>query len=537
MQNLSHLCDFHSLRYRNQGFLCNFASNFTFQRHSYLQTIMYKILYLLIVLVALLTPHKSQASDFTVSGVWYNVISFENHTCEVAAAPDNLKYKGIIAIPSTVVFKDITFSVVGIGKYAFSRTRITGIKLPLSLKRIGNVAFGDCELLTSITLPDSIEEIGNSCFARCSKLQRISFPKSLKKIGTGILEDCIMLQNVSIPEGVQNINGAFSGCTNLRTVTLPQSLKETGIAAFHECHAIQNVSLPHSVKAIGPSCYSRSRGLRSVKIPDSIDTIQYSAFQGCPNLSIVQFPSSLKEIGSESFAECKMIKKVDLPNSLLSLGNSAFANCPMLSEVKLKEGLKSIGSDAFIHCSKLQEIFIPQSVAHIGQRCFYGCSNLKHVNIPTSIENIPICMLTGCHLSKLFIHNGIRKIGMNSLDKCDTLIIEDSKKRLEIENDACSVIAPNLYIGRYLHFSCAKTYFIGVRSLTIGKDIKSVSYILSYMKMNNVTEIKCLAPVPPEPSTFDNRDFMNITLIVPQESIEDYKKHPIWGKFLTIKEL
>lgn len=498
---------------------------------------MNKILCLLLFLVMLLTPLKSQASDFTVSGVWYNVLSFDNHTCEVAEGPNNIKYKGIIAIPSTVVFKDITFSVVGIGKYAFSNSRISGIKLPSSIKRIGNMAFEDCILLTSISLPDSLEEIGNSCFARCSTLQRISFPMSLKKIGNSILAGCTMLQNVAIPEGVQNLNGAFSGCTNLRMITLPQSLKETGIAAFHECHAIQNVSLPINVRTIGPSCYSGSRGLRSIKIPDSIDTIKYSAFQGCPNLSNVQFPSSLKEIGSKSFAECIILKRVDLPDSLRSLGNSAFADCPMLIEVKLKEGLRSIGSDAFIHCSKLQEIFIPQSVAHIGQNCFYGCTNLKKVNIPTSISYIPVCMLVECPLTNLFVHNGIKKIGMNALDRCDTLTIEDSKYRLEIDNAACSVYTEYLYIGRYLHFSYADPYFMGVKSVTFGENITNVSYILAHTKMKNVIEMRCMNRIPPVPYDFDNRDYMNITLIVPNESIEDYKKHPIWGKFLTIKTL
>lgn len=72
-------------------------------------------------------------------------------------------------------------TILSIGDYAFSHTRIKDIRLPSSLTSIGVGAFEYSELC-SIALPDNIEDIPSSCFAYCFSLKSIQLPNNLDQL-------------------------------------------------------------------------------------------------------------------------------------------------------------------------------------------------------------------------------------------------------------------------------------------------------------------------------------------------------------------
>lgn len=60
------------------------------------------------------------AYDFTVDGLYYNIVSLENLTCEITYGDNGNKYSGDIVIPETVTYNNKTLTVVGIDSYAFN---------------------------------------------------------------------------------------------------------------------------------------------------------------------------------------------------------------------------------------------------------------------------------------------------------------------------------------------------------------------------------------------------------------------------------
>ena len=78
---------------------------------------------------------------------------------------DELGEKGFILI-------DVSDGVVGIGKSAFVGAKISELKLPKNLTRIGDYAFWRCENLESLEMP-GVTALGNYVFSNCEKLSRL----------------------------------------------------------------------------------------------------------------------------------------------------------------------------------------------------------------------------------------------------------------------------------------------------------------------------------------------------------------------------
>ena len=105
-------------------------------------------------------------------------------------------------------------------QYAFyNRRSLTSVKLPKTLKTIGEDAFGDCSGLTSITIPDSVTTIGSNAFNGCSGLTSITIPDSVTTIEGGAFIGCSSLTSITIPDSVTSIGGdAFWGCSSLTSI-------------------------------------------------------------------------------------------------------------------------------------------------------------------------------------------------------------------------------------------------------------------------------------------------------------------------------
>ena len=75
-----------------------------------------------------------------------------------------------------------------------------------------------CDSLAKIKLPSSLKEIGDSAFSRCG-LKYVDIPDSVNRIGAK----------------------AFEICTRLTAVDLPLSLKKIDMYAFFECNSLKKI--------------------------------------------------------------------------------------------------------------------------------------------------------------------------------------------------------------------------------------------------------------------------------------------------------
>ena len=251
----------------------------------------------ILAMFAILANISVFAADFTVGYLDYNVISFENMTCEVVnssyTAPENVE------IPSTVEYNGKTFTVVKIGENAFYYARHITVLIPNTVIIIGNYAFKDSNL-RYITIPNSVTSIGGSAFKDCSSLTSVTLSNSLQSIGGSAFYGCSSLASITIPNSVTSIGGdAFSGCSSLTSVTLSNSLQSIGSFTFCRCSSLKSITIPNSVTSIGQYAFYGCSSLASITIPNSVTSIGYNAFSGCHPETIIIGRDYCEEISGE----------------------------------------------------------------------------------------------------------------------------------------------------------------------------------------------------------------------------------------------
>lgn len=307
---------------------------------------------------------------------------------------------------------------------AFNNCRLTSLKLPETIKKIGPNAFSRCDLLTELTFPEGIKII-NSFPPRLQKIivpegvtevtglqfnridynstteYTISLPKTLKTIdlftynynyikngyysitlsGSGIASDGVSLVNedgvllfyfhngqtsYTVPEGVKFIRNLI-GDPSLTSITFPSTLEEpTGniIPQFVSEVKGKFASADGKYLVSGGKLIGVVSDVEEFQIPSSITSIAHSAFYGTP------------------------IKEIVIPSTVLELGNSVFNSCGELTSVTLPDNMKTIPAYTFGGCSKLKEINLDK-ISVLEEGAFYDCAELlKRFKVPAGIKEI-----------------------------------------------------------------------------------------------------------------------------------------------------
>lgn len=208
---------------------------------------------------------SASAYDFMVDGIYYNVVSAGDLTCEVSfngTGPytGTGTYSGNVVIPSTVAYDGRQLTVIRIGDYAFTGcTELRSVKIPNSVTSIGKSAF-ECCSLTAIDIPSSVTSIERLAFYG-SDLISVEIPKSV-----------ISLDNLA----PYNYGSTFENCKNLESVTILNS-EITG-GEFEGCSSLISVNMSNDVKSIGGFAFSGCTKLESIKSPNSVVKIEISVF-------------------------------------------------------------------------------------------------------------------------------------------------------------------------------------------------------------------------------------------------------------------
>ena len=460
---------------------------------------------LALLLVAVLASVKASAYDFTVDGLYYNIVSLQDLTCAVTNDDVNdTKYSGDIVIPEQVTYNGRTLTVTSIGNDAFWRcSGLTSVSIPNSVTSIGDETFLGCSGLTSISIPSSVTEIGFSAFNGCSGLTSVSIPSSVTSIGVSAFKDCSGLTSVSIPNSVVSIGGsAFYGCSGLTSVSIPNSVTSIGAFAFYGCSGLTSVSIPNSVVSIGGSAFYGCSGLTSISISNSVTEIGDNAFDGCENL---------KNLRIEDGTETLVLGAKD-NNEELGL----FSDCP-LEVLYLGRNLEYPGSDVttnsndtyspFSGISSLSEVTIGSYVTEIGNYAFKGCTGLKTLRIEDG--------------------NAVLSVGVNkftSYDKISVVAYQGLFYDCPLET---------LYLGRHLEYDCTPFYGNRLTELTIGSAVTSVSGISG---CDGIMTIYSYATTPPWMPSFTNNQYINAKVYVPQGSLAAYQAADVWENFWGLQE-
>lgn len=293
-------------------------------------------------------PQAILAYDFSQDGLYYDILSTEDKTCEVSDCSYNLS---TVVIPSTVVYNGTTYSVTSIGDEAFyGYSNLTSVEIPNSVTSIGKEAFYSCSRLTSVEIPNSVTSIGICAFGSCSGLTSIEIPNSVTSIGSSAFAECSSLTTVEIPNSVTSIEEeAFSGCSNLNGLIIKDGEDTLTIQSntFNDC-PIHTLYFGRDVND-----YINFKSLKTLIIGNLITSIGAKTFYYCSNLTSVEIGNSVTSIGDYAFYGCSSLTSVEIPNSVTSIGDVAFYGCNRLHSVTIGAGVLYIGGSAFSRSGKV----------------------------------------------------------------------------------------------------------------------------------------------------------------------------------------
>ena len=192
-----------------------------------------------------ITYIMSTASDG--SELYFKVLS--DNTAEVVGAeeyfdgiepPFNYVGKAVV-IPSELTHDSQSYTIVGIGDYAFYRCwNMTSVEIPTTVEYIGDHAFETTQI-KSIELHDGISRIGASAFSQCNQLTSIELGPLVTCVSDHAFYDCHNMTSIIMPNVDTIKSSAFAYVSKLETIELPATTKLIERAAFFRCTSLKTV--------------------------------------------------------------------------------------------------------------------------------------------------------------------------------------------------------------------------------------------------------------------------------------------------------
>ena len=511
-----------------------------------------------LVLVAMLLSFAFPpifAADFEVDGISYNVVSLSDLTCEVA----NGTYTGNITIPSSVAYKNRTFSVISIGASAFEGcSEITNVVIPQSVTKIKGCAFKDCVGLLNCEIPTSVIEIDSCAFYGCSNVTAIDISSECVSIGSYAFSGCSSLMECAIPNSVTNIgSGAFSGCTSLKNVTLPLNLTEIQEKLFSYCSSLEDILIPRRVVSIGENAFY-GVGIKKISIPESVTYIGKYAFNNCDNLIEFSLEDSDNSIYIDrddnnnnnltgnnyliykGFVDTNL-KTVYIGRNVQSMKNGyngshsggLFYEQRKLDKVTFGKKVTYICSDDYNYCSCLNKIVIPSNVTYIGERAFANTGVNKVIIEDSAIPLTFFALIRKNYAQYPHCFEGTQ---IDTLYCGRNLVLEtESSEMLWVtKKNQFFYGLKHLTFGNY----CTQTDLIPVADydlveLQFGSQLKTLPDLST---QSSLTKLSISSLTPPTVTEFTNAQYMNLEVRVPSGAKENYMSENVWKNFWDIEE-
>ncbi|MBO7468144.1 MAG: leucine-rich repeat protein [Bacteroidaceae bacterium] len=382
----------------------------------------------LLLFLILLTTLQAFPYSFESNGVYYYITSSTNMTVEVTYySQTNNKYTGMVGIPATVTYNGKTYTVVGIGSYAFvGCTNLTGVNFTSKLiTYIGERAFSGCNGMTSFAIPYWITSVGNYAFAGCYGITKVSFPESnntlwlgygsSKGSAHGLFEDC-QLTSVEIRRPLNYYVDSkygyspFANQANLKSITFGSNVTRMPGNVFYGNNSISSYTVPSHITELSNYAFC-GFGAKTITLNEKTETISDYCFSGCKNLTSISIPTGVTSIGEGAFQNSS-IKNLVVHPMVKSIGNFAFNGCTALSELTIEESEETLslgynyyhasggGKGLFYDCP-LNSVFIGRNLSYKadnnnGFSPFANNGSLKKARLGNPVSSIQSYLFMNC---------------------------------------------------------------------------------------------------------------------------------------------
>ena len=419
-----------------------------------------------------------------------------------------------VTIDGTVEIDGVTYTVTAIAESAFknnpNRGKMTKLRIAKNITTIGAYAFQSCSNLKMVWLPTSITSIGEKAFDGCNGITHVS--SSIESPAENEANYFPNNATLYVPKGGKdkynvsgwnNVSYVAEGefvdvCTEENITYDCLTIDDIKRAILRKYAASSNdVVIPDSVKLgedyykvaiIGKSAFANKTSITSLIIPSGVEGIDADVFSGCSKLTWI---------------ESKIESPIDISGKNVFANNTATLFIPKdkVTEYRAK------GWDFLnIYIGDRKETTIE------GWTYVYSTGDKKA--ILTKVNSV----------GKDVTIDGLFKIGKD--DYAVTAIAEAVfKGKTNIEGMTISENIEN--IGANAFQGCEKIEKVELPSTlkTIGdKAFDGCSHLVS-ITCNGATPATVGADAFPS---------YNLTLNVPSDAVETYKKDASWGQFTTI---
>ncbi len=330
--------------------------------------------------------------------------------------------------------------VTSIGRWAFTKSGITSIEIPISVNKIYSEAFSEASSLSDLYYPakevhwNNIDFTdGNECLLNTKKHFELTIWDSLYghsielsaplysgKIGwyaEWALYDSGTLYiygEAEMPDFIPDSKPApwLEHADIITNVVIESLITKIGRNAFYDLNNIDNILIGSGVTSLSVSAFENCTSLKSIKLPQQISIIPARAFAGCTNLEYADAYGATM-IHNNAFADCSSLRNAHFAPGLISLGNEVFLNCVNLSTIELPDSLGIVGSDAFLNtpwfdslcgefniigngilikyiptCEYPDKVLIPNTVRRIAPKSFCGFDSIDALQIPETVYSV-----------------------------------------------------------------------------------------------------------------------------------------------------
>ena len=260
--------------------------------------------------------------------------------------------------------------------YGCSSIKTVDMSQCKGLAALENSAFTECISLLTVKLPSSLKEIGDMAFYNCYRLKSIDMPTELVRIGESAFKNCDRLMSVKLCSKVESIGfEAFYGCTNLfevydlsDSIAVEKGSYENGYAGFYADTVFTNEK--------GALERKEQSGIKFIK---AFDTWYLYDYDGSETgiLSIPNIGASLV-IMSYAFEEGEFAGAV-LPTNLISVRYNAFGGMITLNQLYYAGSTEEwYDVEDMSSCTYFYHFYVYESCIHVGGSANYTYESWRY---------------------------------------------------------------------------------------------------------------------------------------------------------------
>lgn len=498
-----------------------------------------------------------------VDGLRY-YLDTTNHLAEFIGFDRENAITGTLNIPSYVHYNGESYAVVAvISANTYTQRNITGVKLPKSLRQIGDYGFAYYTNLRYIEFPENVTSMGSNVIIGDVNLHAIKINSVVPPVLSSLWNGSYWYNNVyhygdklkiTIPEEsfhayrVANVwnNYVLIGGDGVTVSTGKIAAGDLGHIVLDEASYLQEVNkliidegtlnnddwntikqMTNLVEVdlagvtmanLPSSAFSGRWAIEKVALPHNLTTIGNGAFYNV-GIKEITFPETVTAFGSESFRNCDSLVTVAVPNGVTSIPNYCFYDCDGLQKVEMPAGITSIGYESFYSCDNLNEATLPANLASIGSEAFSYCP-LKSVEIPAGVSVISdYAFANNYALDSLVIPETVVSINADAFYNCTALESVQFNEGLT-----------NIYSRAFQN--CTK-----LTEIVLPSSLERCQSAPFY-GCTGVKKIEARSVIPPTTEgscPLSNVSLTDVVLTVPSWSTSEYPLADGWSSFYTVE--